>query len=293
MQDAHDGPRAPDRDQRSHHAVGRLGARLDLVSGESEHERDVGSTGELPRRQRGERQRRRVRRLGPCVAALPKRPDAKRRDDRCDEQRDAGGRAHHEQAAACAVGDRLDLGVLVELRRRQEVAFERAEISCSVCPPFAGGAQPHAAVQRARLAAERVPFAGGVGEAPVDQQARAICLDPAAKPRPVTDQRFVRDVDDVAALLVAAAGQQPPVDELRDHGLDARARELVARRAAAGVLRALSRLCETQQHTLCDLLLIRVERRIRALGALRERTAHTPRLTVRRERQRPAAAKLP
>jgi hypothetical protein len=49
--------------------------------------------------------------------------------------------------------------------------------------------------QIARVATSRLPFAGGLGQQPLLAQVVAALGQPAAQPRPFSQQCFVRDLD--------------------------------------------------------------------------------------------------
>jgi len=133
----------------------------------------------------------------------------------------------------------------------QELCFEAAEIVGAVGRPLARRAKPRAAIQRGAIAPEGVPLARGVGQAAVHEQADAITVNPATKPRPAADQRFVGDIDDLLSGLVTVCGQQPRVDEPAEDLVEAvialGVRELMARCSPAGVLGPFAGLCEAQQ----------------------------------------------
>ena len=126
-------------------------------------------------------------------------------------------------------------------------------------------------------------------------QTGPVVVEPAAQLRPPANQRLVRDVD---PLLSGAAtrGQHPRVDErvydTVHHLAVCRTRcELIEPRAPPRVLRGLAWLCETQERSPRDLLLLRRERGEDPVRAPRERTADSARLAIRLERQhRPPAA---
>ena len=63
--------------------------------------------------------------------------------------------------------------------------------------------QAAAAEQRAVVAVQPAPLVRGGGDAAMDAQALAVLLDPAAQPRPLAQQRLVRDLDACPALTVS------------------------------------------------------------------------------------------
>ena len=71
--------------------------------------------------------------------------------------------------------------------------------------PVERGGEPRAAVQLARIAAARVPFARGHDQVVVEPAAVRVLLEPAAQPRPLAQQRLVGD------LGLALADRHEPV----------------------------------------------------------------------------------
>jgi hypothetical protein len=120
-----------------------------------------------------------------------------------------------------------------------------------------------------------------MGQVPVQAPALGVLLEPATQPRPLAQQRLVRD------LRLAFAERDQAV--AREHREDPGAVQLGDGHALAHV--ALAR--ETQQDPSRLLALVRSEALVRRLGQPRDRAAHAARPVVRLEVQLPAVALLP
>ena len=139
------------------------------------------------------------------LAALVERHDRHRADR---GERDGQPGEREPDAAA----PRRPLGV-----RRASLASRNSRSSSFsvgswVVAPFErlGRAGCRGTARRRRGRAAATPRARG-GEAAMDPQALAVLLDPAAQPRPLAQQRLVRDLDGAGA-----DGQQPAVGEQRE-----------------------------------------------------------------------------
>src|SRR5947209_4643768 len=98
----------------------------------------------------------------------------------------------------------------------------------------------------------------------------SILLEPAAIPRPLTQQRLMRELD-----LTIADGQQASIGQLRQNRtrtLDAL--KLVQRHPPAGERPALA-ACEPQHHTPRDLPLALAESGVGVFGQAGNRAPHT------------------
>src|SRR6476659_5329605 len=111
----------------------------------------------------------------------------------------------------------------------------------------------------------------------MDAEAGSVLVDPAAQARPTADEHLVGNLDVLAAAgLVTRRDDEAGAGELVEDGGDVRGSgfKLAQRRPPAGVIRALARLGQTQEHPPSELLLLQIERREDLLGPFRNRALH-------------------
>jgi hypothetical protein len=128
--------------------------------------------------------RRRRRRLGARVAALVQRD---RTGDHGEGQKRGDTREHHAQAA---LGAPADASALVEER-----ALGRVEIGIVVGGPVERRGQARAAVQPAGVASIGRPGLCGSADPAMQAPPLHVLVQPAAQPRPLAQERLVRDLD--------------------------------------------------------------------------------------------------
>ena len=213
------------------------------------------------------------------------RAPSRRRPPRRTEQR-ADAREHRAQAALRSGSRR---GASSRSRNARSVALRSRVVPPR---PLERRGQPRAAVELARVAAAGVPLARRVAQVVVQPPALGVLLEPAAQPRPLAQQRLVRDLDlaladrDEAARRRARRGRRRrprrgrPRARRAPRGAGPRRRPRPRRRAAAGSARAASRCAW-------------VEARVGALGEPGDRAAHAARALVGAQAQRAAVALLP
>ena len=131
-------------------------------------------------------------RLGAGAAALVERDE---RGDHGEGQQARDAREHHAQAAVRPLAG-APAGV-------QERALGRGELEIVAACPVERRGQARAAVQLAGIAAAALPFAGGGAQVATQPAPLGVLLQPAAQPRPLAQQRLVRDLD-----LALADGEQ-------------------------------------------------------------------------------------
>ena len=220
------------------------------------------------------RDQRRVARL----PALRDRDDA--RHDGDGEHRGGTGQQHPQPAVRAPLAAGLELGR--RPARGDEVALDVVELVPVRIDPLERGREPRAAIELARVAARRVPVACGVGQVAVQPATLRVLLEPAAKARPLAQQRLVRDLHLVLADRDQALARQHVQDgsgvaELPDRHP----------RADAAVAR------EPQHDPPCLLALAGVEPLIRGFGEPRDRAADAAAPLVGGQVQALAVALLP
>ncbi len=123
-------------------------------------------------------------------------------------------------------------------------------------------------------------------------QTIAILVEPRAQPRPVPDERLVRDLGRAVADG-DEAGVGHRVEQLGDALVAPERGELGQRRPAAGVLGPFSRFGQREERAPRKLLLVGIERAVHVFCGRRHRGAHSARGPVRVERELPAVPILP
>ena len=157
--------------------------------------------------------------------------------------------------------------------------------------PLERGRQPRTPVEVARGTSAFVPLARSVRKVAVHTAAVGVLLEPVAQPWPLTQQRFVGDLD-----RRGAHRQQPAVgQERKDAGeiVTARAFELRQGDAPANHRAAAALSGEPEQDHSRDGLLRRVELAERLLRQARHRSAHAAGALVRRKQEVTPVAPLP
>jgi hypothetical protein len=92
----------------------------------------------------------------------------------------------------------MELGLLCVAARVQELALDRDQLRAVATPVECGG-QSRSPVQLAGIAGRSLPRLSRLREVPVEPEALSIFAQPRSEPRPLADQRLVRDLD---ALIV-------------------------------------------------------------------------------------------
>jgi hypothetical protein len=176
-------------------------------------------------------------RLGARVAALVERHEA---GDHGEHEQGADAAEHHPQPALRAPAR---AAAVVEER-----ALHRAELGVVTGHPVERGREARAAVEPAGVARVGVPCARVGAEAAMQAPALGVLGQPRAQPRPLAQQRLVRDFD-------GAVGdrQQPAVGQVLDH-LGALVPELGQRDPAAHDGAALVLVGEPDQERACGRL---------------------------------------
>ena len=184
-----------------------------------------------------------VRAESRAFAALPERQQARHRRGR--EQHAGAG----EQRAQAAVGPQLRPAFPFGLgdARVEERALRRVQRVVVRLRPLERGAEPGAAVEVRGIAPRGVPDARGVAEPPVQAQALAVLLEPAAQGRPLADQHLVRDLGGPLAER-----EQPGVGEAVQQAADGVVRDVLGdelgdRHAAPRVLDPVAELGQPQE----------------------------------------------
>ena len=135
-----------------------------------------------------------------------------RNGSRADRQRQ-DGRQPRELDAQPAVG--AALAVTLRLGRRparvHERGLERVEVPTVRGGPVERSRQPGAAVELARVAARGVPVAGGLHQVLVQAESLGVLLQPGPEPRPLAEQRLVRDLH-----RAVGDGHEPAVGQGRE-----------------------------------------------------------------------------
>ena len=173
----------------------------------------------------------------------------------------------------------------------EELALELVQRRVVGVAPLERLGQPAAAEQRALVAVQPAPLLRGGGDAAMDAQALAVLLDPAAQPRPLAQQRLVRDLDAARVTVsrrrsvsssTTRATSSPRSVSSSASGTRRRSTAPPGPSAASRtrMLRAIG-------------LLRRVEPAVRVLGEPRDRAAHAAGALVRRVAQAPPVALLP
>ena len=109
------------------------------------------------------------------------------------------------------------------------------------------GGEPGAAVEVGGLAAAGVPQPRGVAELLVRADPRAVLVEPAAQPRPLADQRLVRDLGRAVVERDEALLGEPLQERLDGARGGALGHELADGHAPARVLAALAELGHADQ----------------------------------------------
>ena len=125
------------------------------------------------------------RRLGARVAALLER-DRRPRPPQATSSAATPARTARSRRCERSLAARLSA------RNSRSAALRSASW---VARPVQRRGQPRAAVELAAVAAAGVPLARGVAEVMVQAPALGVLLEPAAQPRPLAQQRLVRDLD--------------------------------------------------------------------------------------------------
>ena len=190
----------PDRRRALEQRGEQVAARLRGVGERDALARQQQRAVEVVRRQRlgAEALRRGLGRLIAGLVALVQRDDAG--DHGRDHQRWRRPRA---RAAAGAGRGRSRC----RLRSRNARSVASSSASC-VGRPVERGGQPRAAVEAAGVARVAVPGARGLAERAMQAAALRVLVEPAAQPRPLAQERLVRDLD-----RAVADRQQPALRE--------------------------------------------------------------------------------
>ena len=141
----------------------------------------------------GLRQRLRAEALRDRRRRLPLRATARReRDatgDKSRQQQDDGSREQRVQPPRRAR--------VRDAARLEELAFEPIQAGVSACSvrPVDRRREPRPAVELARLPPRGVPLRGRLRQVPVQSAALRVFFQPSDKPRPLLEQRIVRELD--------------------------------------------------------------------------------------------------
>src|SRR5947209_6545504 len=224
-----------------------------------------------------ERARRRRSLLSLGVAPLI---EGERRSDDRQPQED-GERGGDVQQPPLAPPRPFELTHLRRAARIEKLAFRRRKCGLSLLRPLLRSVQPGAAIELAGIALEPEPFLRVVGETAVDLQALAVLVEPAPEQRPLTDQRFVRDLDRVEPNR-HEAGTREDVEDFLDCVLFlAAGKQLAEACAPTSVFRSSSRFRKPEEDPLRNLLLLRFESLVDGVRGSGNRTAHASGLDIR------------